>query len=101
MAHQDKIDALIKSLRGVSQTSEEAHDATVDALRSFIASIQTKNDVYNRIEQSNLELPVTRIAEDLNLFQVLTGNEKPLTVDELATKVGAAPLLLSWFACIQ
>ena len=95
MAHQEKIDALVKSLREVAQTSEEAHDATVDALRGFIASIQTKNDVYNRIEQSNLELPITRIAEDLNLFQVLTENEKPLTVNELATTVEAAPILLS------
>lgn len=43
----------------------------------------------------HLSIAAARIGEDLNLFQILTESEQPLSAEELATKTGAATLLLS------
>ena len=41
-----------------------------------------------------MNIAVTRIAEDLNIFQILVESEQPIDVAALAAKTGAAPTLL-------
>ncbi len=45
-----------------------------------------------------MNIAVTRIAEDLNIFQILAESEQPLEVGALAAKTGAAPRLLGQLA---
>lgn len=90
---KNKIDELIKSLYEVANQSEEARGDTLDALRDLQRSLATRNDIYNRIETMNMELSISRIAQDLNIYQIFSENEQPINVETLAAKVGAAPLL--------
>jgi len=45
-----------------------------------------------------MNIAVARIAQDLNIFQILAASEKPLEVEALAATTGAAPKLLGQLA---
>ncbi|PHH80235.1 hypothetical protein CDD82_1894 [Ophiocordyceps australis] len=93
-AYKTKIDALIESLRQVAGESEEARFDTSIALRDLRRSLATPDDVYDRFEKGNLEICVSRIAQDLEIYQTLASSQEPMSVDALAAKAGAAPKLL-------
>lgn len=89
----EKIVSLINDLREVAQSSDEARNETIDALRSLGLSLETKNHLFYRIERSALELTVSRIAQDLNIYQTLVESSSPVNSADLATKAGTTLLL--------
>lgn len=93
MTHQAKLDSLIEDLRQVAQSSNEARNATIDSLRALSLSLETKQHVYNRFEQMGLELTISRVGQDLNIYQILSESNEPVRSSDLAAKVGSAPLL--------
>ncbi|PHH65577.1 hypothetical protein CDD81_2012 [Ophiocordyceps australis] len=93
-SYKTELDALIQSLRQVAGESEEARYDTAHALRDLRRSLATPDDTYDRFEKANLEISVSCIAQDLELYQTLAENHEPMSVDALSARVGAAPLLL-------
>ncbi|KAH8881668.1 S-adenosyl-L-methionine-dependent methyltransferase [Thozetella sp. PMI_491] len=93
-AGSDSIDTLAEQLRVAAAESEEARSKTLDVLRELQLQLESRHDIYNRIAFSQFELAVARVAEDLKLYQILDASDQPLEVAELASKTGAAPLLL-------
>lgn len=92
MSQQQKIATLVNDLREVAQSSDEARNETIDALRSLGLSLETKSHLYYRIEQMGLELTVSRIAQDLNIYQALVESSSPLNSGDIATKANITPL---------
>ncbi|KAK3390367.1 S-adenosyl-L-methionine-dependent methyltransferase [Podospora didyma] len=90
------MDALLKQLSTLAAQADAAGRAKIlDSLRTLQLSLETPHDTLQRFSGLHLEIAGARIGEDLNLFQLLSESDEPLTTAALAAKTGAAPLLLS------
>ncbi|KAF7618333.1 hypothetical protein AFLA_007230 [Aspergillus flavus NRRL3357] len=66
----------------------------LDTLRDLQYSIETPEDAMQRVIHMNLHFAAIRTALDLNLFNDILDNAEPSTVNHLAAKHSADPLLL-------
>jgi demethylsterigmatocystin 6-O-methyltransferase len=89
------MDAIVNQIKSLASGADEAQRKNIlVALRKVSDSIETPLDTIQRLVYLGLPLAVIRIGLDLDLFQLLEKNNTPLSVNELATKTGAEPILL-------
>ncbi|KAL4946368.1 hypothetical protein BDV06DRAFT_234674 [Aspergillus oleicola] len=89
----DRIAAQVKALANV------ADDATrkqfLDSLRDLFHSLEIPTDTLQRICYLPMQTALNRVAIEFKLFNILWESKDSLTAEILASKTGAAPLLLS------
>ncbi|KAL2221344.1 O-methyltransferase-domain-containing protein [Thermoascus aurantiacus ATCC 26904] len=84
--------AQIKAL--ASDADDVGRKRILQSLQELSYAIETPQDSMQRILYLYLQLAAIRVGLDLKLFDILGESRDPVTVDELATKTGAAPTLL-------
>ncbi|KAF7536990.1 hypothetical protein G7054_g4069 [Neopestalotiopsis clavispora] len=93
------MDTLLEQLKTLAvQADSDGRQKVLDFIRTLQLSLETPHDMLSRFSglvSQHLSIAASRIGEDLNLFQILAESEQPLSAEELATKTGAATLLLS------
>lgn len=89
MSYQEKIDSLVKELQAVAESSPEARLAATDATRALWHSIESPEHFLFRVQDMGVEVAVSRIACDLNLYKILVEAKEPLTVAAVAAKANA------------
>ncbi|MCJ1354648.1 MAG: hypothetical protein MMC33_004637 [Icmadophila ericetorum] len=93
------IASLISQLKAVENnvpTNEAARKELLDAVRRVGFALEKEGDTIQRICYLPIQLTVARIANDLNLFDILVeANDNSLSVAELAGKTKTDPILLS------
>lgn len=94
MASKQDMDTLLEQLFKVASQSDEARSELLDSLQSLQLRLETPEDINLRFLNLQLQLTGAQLAEDLNLFQILSESTHPLTVDELSTKTGVEASLL-------
>ncbi|KAM7200828.1 S-adenosyl-L-methionine-dependent methyltransferase [Rhypophila sp. PSN 637] len=93
------MDTILAQLRTLAtKVSDDGRIKLLNALRDLQLSIETPADSLNRFAGLHLEITAARIGEDLKLFEILSNAANPLTIEELASNTGAAPLLISRLA---
>ncbi|KAJ0421350.1 S-adenosyl-L-methionine-dependent methyltransferase [Aspergillus carlsbadensis] len=89
------MDHLTYQIRALADGVDEVtHNSILKALRDLQLSLETRQDTMNRIAYAHLEPSLVHVGIGLNVFNILTESEGPLTVDQLAERTGAAPTLL-------
>ncbi|PSR79711.1 S-adenosyl-L-methionine-dependent methyltransferase [Coniella lustricola] len=89
------MDALLEQVQTLAVQADHAtRHKVLSMLRSLQLRLETPHDTLSRYSGLHLEIAAVRIAEDLGIFQALSGSTGPLTTAELASKNGASPLLL-------
>nr|ABE60721.1 O-methyl transferase B [Trichoderma virens] len=92
------MDNIINQIKSLASGADEAQvKQIIVSLREVSDSLETPLDTIQRLVYLALPLTAIRIGTDLDLdlFQYLVNNKAPATVTELATKTGAAPVLLA------
>ncbi|KAK5994458.1 Demethylsterigmatocystin 6-O-methyltransferase [Cladobotryum mycophilum] len=92
MAANTDIDALVECLYQAANQSDEARCKARDALQNLQLRLETPHDAYNRFAYMHLEITFARIAEDLQIYQILVESGQPVSVAGLSAKTGAALL---------
>ncbi|RYP66868.1 hypothetical protein DL769_005900 [Monosporascus sp. CRB-8-3] len=89
------MDAALSQIKQLaSAAGESARQPLILALMKVIHSLETPEDMLQRVGGLHLETAAVVIGLDLRLFILLAESGSPLTVDELAQKTGAEKLLL-------
>lgn len=95
------IESAVNILNEAAGQSDEARSKTLAALRNLQLKLEGPDDTFNRLSYINLEITVSRIGHDLGIYKILVESSNPVSVEEFASKTGAAPLLTrkSPFTC--
>ncbi|EHK22117.1 uncharacterized protein TRIVIDRAFT_230740 [Trichoderma virens Gv29-8] len=90
------MDSIISQIKSLAAGADQAQvKQIIVSLREVSDSLETPLDTIQRLVYLALPLTAIRIGIDLDLFNYLVNNKAPATVSELATKTGAAPVLLA------
>lgn len=93
------MDGLLEQVQTLASKPDSAgRRKALVTLRALQLQLETPHDTLQRLFGLHLEITAARIGEDLRLFQMLVDERQPMTTAELATKTGAAPVLLSEFS---
>lgn len=108
------MDAILEQFRAAAaQADSQGRHKVLDFIRNLQLTLETPHDTLSRfsglvslgppyhpslpvslVSAQHLQIAVARIGEDLNIFQALTESDHPWSTAALASKTGAAPLLL-------
>ncbi|KAH8689511.1 O-methyl transferase B [Talaromyces proteolyticus] len=89
------MDAIVEKVQSLAKNADDkSRKDILDRLRDLSISLETPQDAMQRISYLHLQPILVRIGCDLKLFNILTDNKDPLTLDQLSAKTSAAPLLL-------
>ncbi|KAI0896411.1 S-adenosyl-L-methionine-dependent methyltransferase [Annulohypoxylon nitens] len=77
--------------RSTLGTDDELRKRLLSAIRTLIPELETSAEACQRFLYNTLELPLARVAVDLNIFNLLKDNPTPLSTDELAKRTGKNP----------
>ncbi|PYH89221.1 S-adenosyl-L-methionine-dependent methyltransferase [Aspergillus ellipticus CBS 707.79] len=89
------MEALTEEVRRLAGTGDEKTRKNIlDSLSALSASIESPDDTVQRFTFYNMQLAAIRIGIDLNLFELLSKYEHPLTVNQLSEKTGANPVFM-------
>ncbi|KAJ5107921.1 S-adenosyl-L-methionine-dependent methyltransferase [Penicillium angulare] len=88
------MEALSEEVRRQALGDEKSRKRILDSLSALSASIESPDDTVQRFTFYNMQLTAIRTAIDLQLFEILSQNEAPLTVDQISEKTGANAVFL-------
>ncbi|KAJ5735535.1 O-methyltransferase B [Penicillium malachiteum] len=89
------MEALREEVRRLAKSGDERTRKNIlDELSALSASIESPDDSVQRFTFYNMQLAANLTAIDLKLFELLSENETPLTVDQISEKIGANPVFI-------
>ncbi|PYH29860.1 S-adenosyl-L-methionine-dependent methyltransferase [Aspergillus neoniger CBS 115656] len=86
--------ASLEELKCQLPTDEETQSRLSQALHHALMAIERPLDTVRRISFAPLQLTMTKVAMDLNLFELLVSDGRPKSLGELMELTGAQSLLL-------
>ncbi|KEY72251.1 hypothetical protein S7711_00250 [Stachybotrys chartarum IBT 7711] len=90
------MDAALAQVKQLAETvSPLNRPGVILDLMKVVHSLETPEDMFQRVGAMSLQTTAVVIGLDLKLFEILAEAEKPLTLDELAQNTGAERALLA------
>ncbi|CAG8126401.1 unnamed protein product [Penicillium salamii] len=88
------MDAISEQVRELAKDADASQRIQIlDHLRGLARSLESSPDTMQRLSYMHLEPIMIRVGLDLNLFHIFSEEGGPLSVAEIADRVGAAPTL--------
>ncbi|KAI1452828.1 S-adenosyl-L-methionine-dependent methyltransferase [Annulohypoxylon moriforme] len=87
----EKLAADPTTTRKAFEADDELRKRLLSATRSLVPELETMAEACQRFLYNTLELPLARIAVDLNIFNLLKDSPTPLSTEELAKQTGKNP----------
>ncbi|CAG8064639.1 unnamed protein product [Penicillium salamii] len=88
------MDAISEQVRELANDADASQRIQIlDHLRGLARSLESTPDTMQRLSYMHLEPIMIRVGLDLNLFHIFSEEGGPLSVAEIADRVGAAPTL--------
>lgn len=92
----DQVISLVNDI--ASNTDGPGRKALQDVLMKLQHSLEAPFETTMRMYDWHHRAMIARVGSDLQIFKALAESSKPLTIDDLAKRSGAAPLLLGTFS---
>ncbi|CAG8881494.1 unnamed protein product [Penicillium salamii] len=88
------MDAISEQVKELAKDADASQRIQIlDHLRGLARSLESTPDTMQRLSYMHLEPIMIRVGLDLNLFHIFSEEGGPLSVAEIADRVGAAPTL--------
>jgi len=94
MAEQE-VNQLVDQIKKIAATADETARRNISStLRQLTVEVESPGETVHRILYPLLLQSVCVVANDLNLFEILSNNHGPMTTEELAEKTKCDPVLM-------
>lgn len=92
----DQLDQIVEQIKKAAATADTAtHEKLINTLQHLTVQLESPSETVQRILYQALHPAICRAGNNLNLFEILSENDSPMTTIELAEKTKCDPALLS------
>ena len=93
-----EVDQIIDEIKNFAATADGTTcDMLTSALRTVSIELETPADTVARVMYLALQPAITRIGNNLNIFDILSKSNEPITSKKLAEEAKCDPILMSKF----
>jgi hypothetical protein len=93
-----EVDQFVDEIRKFAATADETTcEMLTSALRTVSIELETPAETVARVLYPALQPAITRVGNNLNIFEILSTSNEPITAQKLAAEKKCDPILMSKF----